>query len=463
MTEREKEILLAFARERKANADITYNNIKQDDSSYKEIEFDNAPKDEKELSALLGRKENVWIKNLASFFAQFAGVTNIEKPILPLSTRNKRLLALYKTPMSVSMVLKKLQEIGGLKCVSDKIRFNGKGKGQNKCRIYAYNKDVERLVLKIARARKIDIISPKMMMPYYNMVFPNEMEVYKKLRISSKLSIKTDLGDEALERMLSRKYEGLLTIRQMKLKGINFGLPEEQKLIFNWHITRAKKNQYIIRKIGIRATSKIVSLKEHENENPNYRGEWRKQYMANYFYRGHKEYDVRGSIYQVTHLLNFGEWKGDEVDPYSVMYGGEFSTKKQRDEYKSLCMALYFDRPQSILPHNRIKVSETRRKYGDSAINSALSAAAKRMREWTGETLDSEVFFHESLIYVDLLYKLREKDVFNVLSIYDAFYMDIIYDVEIVKQTVKEVAEEYYKEYCIWKKNMGKYFEGVRR
>lgn len=51
----------------------------------------------------------------------------------------------------------------------------------------------------------------------------------------------------------------------------------------------------------------------------------------------------------------------------------------------------------------------------------------------------------------------------NVLSIYDAFYMDIIYDVEIVKQTLKEVAEEYYKEYCIWKKNMGKYFEGVRR
>ena len=135
MTEREKEILLAFARERKANADITYNNIKQDDSSYKEIEFDNAPKDEKELSALLGRKEKVWIKNLASFFAQFAGVTNTEKPILPLSTRNKRLLALYKTPMSVSMVLKKLQEIGGLKCVSDKIRFNGKRKGQNKCRV----------------------------------------------------------------------------------------------------------------------------------------------------------------------------------------------------------------------------------------------------------------------------------------------------------------------------------------
>ncbi len=52
------------------------------------------------------------------------------------------------------------------------------------------------------------------------------------------------------------------------------------------------------------------------------------------------EYDVKSSIYRLTHFLNFKVWLDNSIDLYEEMYGQPFENEEQRKQYKLFAMKL---------------------------------------------------------------------------------------------------------------------------
>ena len=173
-------------------------------------------------------------------------------------------------------------------------------------------------------------------------------------------------------------------------------------------------------KVGIRATSQIVSLKEHENENLGYTGKWRRDYLREIGF-DKDSFDVHGSIYQITHLLNTGDPITNDIDPYREMFGP--MTDEERAAAKSMAMPLYFDRPNCILNHMKDRIPETWKRYGGKeGLQYVINDYCDKMFRYTGKSLDSEVFLHESLIYLDFVYALWKEHAIDCVQIYDGFY-----------------------------------------
>lgn len=469
-------ILIEYARERLANRSVPHFKIKRSKfiCNFLPSDFITRFNTEEELLKLLGRKKRQQLSNLASFFNALKHLTTnylkcdscpdiaqgqkqnthrnissicagFEYPvsIIPLSARNKLMISLYGNSTSAQRVIKLLRTIGGIQAVTSKHRFGNTHPELNFSTLYAYNKQVEKTVLQLAKKLNVPIIKPADDLAHLTENFPIEPTIFAQIRVSSKLHIKTNCSDDQIREMLAKKYSRLIAQRLAKILEMNESLPTEQHIQFNWKITRGKAS---IKKIGIRATSRIVSLKEHKNENSDYSGKWRWQYLSEHFGNsGYWHYDVRGSIYQITRLLNHGDWAGNSIDPYKLMFGSEFQSDADRQAYKSLCMALYFDRPKCIIIHNQLKTPNMLRKYGAKPIEDELIAAKQSMENFTGRSFDSEIFLHESLMYIDFVYALRKKKV-DVVQIYDGFYFsrkDLI-DVE---SLMRQTAANYYKDY----------------
>ena len=97
----------------------------------------------------------------------------------------------------------------------------------------------------------------------------------------------------------------------------------------------------------------------------------------------------------------------------------EFS--EVRDAIKSLHMRAYFDKPSTLGLHIRRAMNYAKEEYKE-AINTEMMIYKKAVEIAEGGHLyDNEIFFHESCIYMDVLYELLNLDFF-VWQCYDAFY-----------------------------------------
>lgn len=114
--------------------------------------FGNFPKNKTELQEILGEDLDFWIVKLAYFF-------NIYKDIVPtykdratvfcIPTTNKKLVSFYGSSIEVSHIIRMLVKIKGLVCVDNSFHYNPRIKKQNFCRKYAYNKEIEKLILEL--------------------------------------------------------------------------------------------------------------------------------------------------------------------------------------------------------------------------------------------------------------------------------------------------------------------------
>ena len=455
------------------NKSIDHNGSSRDNFifDFKESDFKRYSNTKDALLISLGRKKFEILKKLGMFFEEYKHVTSNyldnsfkydnqdnksslelssicptfkrQVSIIPISSRQKNMIRMFKNKSSADRVIRLLKRIGGIQAVSTKHRFNCRNANKNFAILYAYNKKVEKLVLNTVKEMGIKLPNKMKYVMEFNKDCFIDQEVYDQLKVSCGLNIKTNLSDEKIKDMLTNKYSYLIANRLRKIIEMNEILPKEQQIQFDWNITRSKGK---IRKIGIRATSKIVSLKEHENENIDYRGKWRKEYLEEHFgYGKYMGYDVRGSIYQISHLLNYGEWIGNWIDPYREMFGVEFESKADRNAYKSICMSLYFDNPNCIIPHNRLKTPESLERFGSDQIQGAIKEAERNMVEFTGRKLGSEIFLHESLLYIDFIYKLRKLGL-DVVQIYDGFYYPESSKIDL-ENLLSETAIEYYQDY----------------
>ena len=340
-------------------------------------------------------------------------------------------------------------------------RFGCAKKAMNYSYHYAYNKDVEHLVVNVCRERKINledglddntIVS---IFEYGGVISEEELtKITLRTRYIGLPGVCNLQAEMAIKDfIMHHKYGQLIAPRMRKIKEMNLSLPEEQRIRFSPNLHYTKKGR--LNSIGLRATNEIVSLKAHEEEHTNYRGVRRQEYLRKYFGTDkYMSFDVHASIYQISHLLNFGEWVGNQGDPYAVMFGSTFTGPSDRDAYKSLCMVLYFDNPNEFYGHNRLFIPNVVKQHGKSAIMETVSVAEKSMLAFTGEKFFNEVFLHESLLYIDFVYELRSRGI-EVVQVYDGFYLrqGAISGLEL-DSIMQKCAMKYYEDYMAWMSNL---------
>lgn len=242
----------------------------------------------------------------------------------------------------------------------------------------------------------------------------------------------TSISNERIIAALEERYPQVPYYAKIVDK-LNKSRPNEDKIKFKFTLKfRNKSGKRYLTKIGFRASSPLCNYKEHENANPFFMGKWRKDYFSPK-YGTYDHYDVNASIYRLTYNLNHDEALGFDQDVYEIMYGHKFESKSDRDAYKRICMRLMFGKISQLGNQVERRLSKLEDKQYDKnrkdIIQDTMAEAKINMYEALGSSYDSEIFLHESCVYVDMLSKLPNNQ--NISLVYDCFYYKSDYQLNI--------------------------------
>ena len=242
----------------------------------------------------------------------------------------------------------------------------------------------------------------------------------------------TGISNERIIAALEERYPQVPYYAKV-VDNLNKFRPNEDKIKFKFTLKfRTKSGKRYLTKIGFRASSPLCNYKEHQNANPFFMGKWRKDYFIPK-YGNYDHYDVNASIYRLTYNLNHDEALGFDQDVYEMMYGHKFDSKADRDAYKRICMRLMFGKLSQLGNQVERRLSKLEDKQYDRArrevIQDTMSEAKINMYEALGSSYDSEIFLHESCIYVDMLSKMPNNQ--NISLVYDCFYYKSDYQLNI--------------------------------
>lgn len=227
---------------------------------------------------------------------------------------------------------------------------------------------------------------------------------------------------------------------------------------FKW-----SKGNKAVRKIGISATNTNVSAsnKEKEEAKENFCGKFKDDILKEYGFTMEK--DVSSSVPRLTLSLNTGYWISESIDIYKLIWerykakkGSTYETivdtfKQSREAVKSLHMRGYFDSPARLGVNTRNAMLYVANPDG---VDKEMALLREAIIEAEGYYLyDSEIFFHESNIYMEVLKELLDEGFF-VWQCYDCWYAkkEGITQEEFEAYTTKlveEKANEYIKKW-IW-------------
>lgn len=206
---------------------------------------------------------------------------------------------------------------------------------------------------------------------------------------------------------------------------------------------------------GIRDTCQACSFKkgtemedieraQNNNKPILYTGGYRGDFLTKVFQgKEYTEFDVNASIYRISLFLKSGIWpKEAGKDLYNSFIGtdcGEF-----RSFVKLLAMIIYFQADRTV---REIANSDSARKVFGKNVTfqervEFVSVMKNNMQRILGESLGSEVFLHESCIYMEFNDRLQKLG-FRVVQIYDGFYTNAPKDFDFEGLLV-QVAEWYY-------------------
>lgn len=401
--------------------------------------------------------------------------------VMSISTTNKRLLSMCSSSMGIHNFIKKMIDIGLLSNYSNNYQFNAYYSKDNHCKQYCYNYETELLIKDYCKENKINMYRIRNIKRYKGDKIVDSLDAFdnKQVKVSSKLNFlkpdnwsTTDFEDY-LTQVLYENYPQLEAY-QKKADIINEVFYDEDvdrqiqfRPSFGW-----SKGNKCVRKIGLRATNSLVASKKNKEEgdadNILYREDILKRYELNY------EYDVKSSVPRVTYLLNKGQWLNENTDLYEVMFNKFIQkcpeetdewNKETRDAFKSLHMRGYFDTENMIGAHIKREISKKVEHYNrdDWTWVDSLMRSYKRAIDETvgGLDYDSEIFLHESCIYIDVLFELLKRG-YKVFQVYDGFYTDR--EVPDFQEIVAEKAYAYYEKYIAYEEDSGeiKHIEPTR-
>ena len=383
--------------------------------------------------------------------------------VMSIACTSKKMKALCGSEMNISNFIKYMKIIGLLANYDSTYRFNS---GRfNRSKSYVYSKEAEDKIKEYCELNNIK----KYQVVYNgsktlkNKKFQKKIEFFEdsEVRFSSKLYLMKpeNLSKEDFEDyLLLQLYENYpqLEYFQNLANEINekyYADDPDRQIRFNPSYTW-NRDETAVTKIGIRATNSCVSAKKEKEKGDEewikYRSELLEQYGLKY------EFDVKSSVPRVTYLLTNGKWLDNDIDLYKIMFDkyveiepSEYMEwgEEARKIYKYFFMRGYFDSYNMLAAHVKraISLKGDYNKGEWKGLDKVLYNYKKSIEETIGELkYDSEIFFHESCIYMKVLKEILERK-YKVLQIYDGFYTDK--ECKEIEEIVKKEAEEYYKEY----------------
>lgn len=162
------------------------------------------------------------------------------------------------------------------------------------------------------------------------------------------------------------------------------------------------------------------------------------------------KYDINGSIFRVTHLLNNGSWMSCKDDIYEYLYGTKFESTEDRNEFKTICNTVYF----TSTAREAVRKFIDRKKLDDynPELLNIFDALKTKITNVIGKSYNSEVFMHESCIYIGAIKRMMDLG-FKVLPIYDCFCFNRQYcpdtDIGLIGMAISGAAEDYYNKFCV--------------
>jgi hypothetical protein len=387
--------------------------------------------------------------------------------VIPISCTNVRLELITGSVKQTSRLIQYMKQLGLIATWNNTYRFNAKYDKFNRCKTYVYSAESEKALKEFCKNNDIEkaVVSTITKRPS----MPKNIDTItfdkKEVRFCSKLNLPKpdDMSKKEFENyLLACLYENYEFLEEYQLRAdlINqkyYSEDPDRQVRFTPRFTWSRGKRKKIIKIGIRATNKLVSAKkEWEEGDENKKLVYRKDVLKKLGLTDHKEYDVKSSIARVTYLMNTGDWLDDNVDLYEIMFktfvhlcpDGKYSESDWDEEtravFKYFHMRGYFDTYAKMSLHiknelrKRIKFSNKQWQGFDQMIKSYKDS----IKTTVGDLMDSEVFYHESCIYIDVLLALLETGV-NVLQIYDGFFVPAVFSGDIAS-IIKASATNYY-------------------
>jgi hypothetical protein len=456
-----------------------YNILKMDvelDTTKRHFEKPQRPDREVSINLNLPTKLDKYTKTTLSQILAFIDLKKRRRfvdgnTVMPISCTNDYLKLLTGSTRQTSRLIQKMKRLGLIVTSNNTYRFNAKYKRFNRCKIYIYSAESEKAIVEFCKNNNIKKASIKQQKApiVINKIIENINFKENEIRINSKLNLvkPTNVSRAEFEKFLMfhlyNNYKQLGDY-QKKVDSINetyYKDDPDRRIKFNLRTTWSTNKRFNterVTKIGIRATNSLVSTKKNwepgdENKNVVHRSEVLKQYGLENGY----EYDVKSSVPRVAYLINFGEWLDDDIDLYYLIFLNlvkqnpeKYShiewNEENRKVFKSFFMRGFFDTEAKIAGHIARELS-TRIKYdpkdwGD--LETTFKDYKKAITATIGPSLDSEIFLHESCIYIDVQQQLLLRG-YNNVQVYDGFYTGE--DVEDICNIVKTCAINYYNKY----------------
>ena len=374
--------------------------------------------------------------------------------VMPIATTNKKFLSICGSQRNASNLIKYMITIGLLSEENQTYQFNANSKN-NRSKTYRYYYDNETKIKEYCKEHNINkymILNNKS--SYCTLVEKFKIENFEqeKVRFSSQLHLlKPDnysmsQFESYIETVLYRNYPNLAYYQELadEINATYYADYPEMAISFTPSYTWNKGNKAII-KIGIRATNELVAAKKNKDGNENFYGVYKEDILSEYGLTLEK--DVTSSVPRITLSLNAGKWVPENVDIYRMIYDeyrqshlGIEEFEQVRPAIKQLHMRAYFDKSSMLGVHTRRVMANV---YDKEAVDKEMRLYQQAIiTAEGGRLLGSEIFYHESCLYMDVLKELLDNG-YTVWQCYDAFYA---YKEGVTQEEYQEYVTEVVKE-----------------
>lgn len=361
---------------------------------------------QEELKLILGRKWRQSVSELYDLCKVYYKCGSIR---IPISTTSGHMYRKYQSEMKVSRLLSKAIDIGLLNVESTVVSFNHYEREDNYCRTYTLNNDMVELIRSFAN---VLYMQRRVGRKERN----TNINVNLNLEISNNKDYEIDLEDDEMNEQILKSYPQIEYYNKY-LDDINSTYDGIEGLLYTYFYPRVHRRADNKVYFGIRAWSTFCSIPKK----PNTRCTWRAQVLDCYFGENKWiEYDINGSIFRVAKSLKEGKWYDGKEDIYRELHKVPFRNNDARGKFKVTCNIVNFcnDMKKACAAY--------RDKFSSHAKNVRLlpifDDLKRRITDSFGE-FDSEIFLHESCIYIGALYRLIKAG-YKAVMLYDAIYLE---------------------------------------
>lgn len=398
---------------------------------------------QEELIHILGRKWRNNLKELSLLCNKYKLLPDNFHDAIAMSCNSKFLTKLYGYPMKVNRILQMARNIGLLELASNYVVFNH---NNNQSFTYRINKEILNLVLEtnvLYNGEEGEIEEGDNIIKETNMSKQLDLSKLQYVTINAKKRPRQllDLSEEELVELLYLRYPQIRYYQNIveEINTANNWKGSVYEIKFEPNI----EHHYSYNKFSIRYTSEYACYPKETREIIN------KDMLGEDYYK----YDVNASILRVTYLLNNGTWMDYSGDIYKYLYGNEFASRDDRREFKTICNTVYFT-STAIEAARRFIDRKKLDNYNDELLN-IFEDLKTKINNVIGKSYNSEVFMHESCIYIGAIKMMMEFG-YKVLPIYDCFCFNkqhdngtVEIDVNTMRVCIEASAKDYYNKFCV--------------